>query len=284
MHAIELLDRYDEVQGQLVTIDAWSIPNAFYGNQILQYARVPPKAAVMGRTVGVHFDREIRPGVLIYDVMAVDPHGDFMQGTDVRQVGQIAVQMSTPGIYPDVFQSWDVEPRGTLEGTTEGGLVVRIPLVRFWRYHDSGLDAGKPIQISIPPQPHGTPSDPHQDSAVIPLGPDALRFKVLGLHAGMKKTDAVEQLSHVAFQGIGCEEEGTDSEHCQYKSDSGEEVKAVYFRDELLHLDYKFPYSEFERIRVSLVVRTTEARFRAVRFLLGHRRRRSHPSPHDRAR
>lgn len=147
LHVIEFLDQYPSFEGKLVTLDAWSIPNAFYRDQILNYAHLDPSFAMQARMVGVHFDREVRPGLLIYDVMSADPDGDFAEGTNVRRVGQIAVQMSAPDLSPDPFQLWDVEPKGTLEGTTRAGLVIRIPLVRFWHYHESGKDADKPIVI-----------------------------------------------------------------------------------------------------------------------------------------
>jgi hypothetical protein len=254
LHVYEFLDRYPEYENKLIALDVWSIPNSFYGDQVLHYERLAPKVATLGRMVGVQCDNEIKPGLLIYRVMAVDPNGDFLKQTDIRQAGTIAVQMRTSGTYPDPFQTWDVEPLGTFEGTTRGGLVVRIPLIKFWRYHDSGRDADKPIEMVIPPQPHGTPSklnDWQPEGPLPPRGPDAQQLSVLGLQGGMTKQQAFNLLANAGFTGKGCEDKGNGYQWCTNIKDGAREVKTVFFRDELEHIDYTFPDSEYTALRES---------------------------------
>jgi len=106
--------------------------------------------------IGARFNRMLDDNTCLFDLKYHNNQGDFVQGTWILIAGQIAVRMSAPNLVPDSFQSWDVEPMGTVEGTTDHGLVIRIPLVRFWRYHDTGLDATPPARIVVPLQNYGT--------------------------------------------------------------------------------------------------------------------------------
>jgi hypothetical protein len=263
LHVYELLERYPEFENKLVALDVWSIPNSFYGEQVLHYERLPPKEATLARMVGVQLDSEIRPGFLIYRVMAFDPNGDFLNQTDVRQAGSIAVQMRTPGTYPSPFQVWDIEPLGTVEGTTRSGIVVRIPLIKFWRYHDSGRDAEKPVQITIPPQSYGTLGeidDWQPEGPIPPPGPDAQRLSVLGLRGGMTKLEAFNLLSQAGFAASGCEDKGNGYLWCTATKDGVRQVKTVFFRDELEHVNYTFPDSEYNAVRKSFLAAYGPAR------------------------
>jgi hypothetical protein len=150
---IEFLNRPYEDQGKLVTLDAWSIPNTFYEGRVLQYARLPERIAVQSGTFGVRFSSRISSNVLLYDVLVDDPDENaFLEGKNLVVVGHLAIRMSGPDLSPDPFQLWDVEPLGTIEATAAGGVVIRIPLVRFWHYHESGLDAQPPVEFVVPPQ------------------------------------------------------------------------------------------------------------------------------------
>lgn len=155
LHAIELLNRPEDHVGKMIGLDGWSMSTPpSYG--YVFYRRWPKQAAILGRLTGLQFNRMIADDICLFDVYEDNEQGDFLQRKDRQFAGQIAVKMSSPGRIPDVFQLWDVEPLGTVEGTTEAGLVIRIPTVRFWHYHDNGLDAEGPKTIVIPPQQHGS--------------------------------------------------------------------------------------------------------------------------------
>lgn len=149
-HALEFIRNPNRDLGHLVELDPWSFPMLSRG--FVAYQRLDRKSATTSGRIGLRFDRALSDDTLLYDVMLNDLQGDFLQGTDFVTAGQIAVQMSKPGLVPDTLQTWDVEPLGTIEGTTVVGLVIRIPLVRFWRYHESHLDASEPIRVEVPPQ------------------------------------------------------------------------------------------------------------------------------------
>lgn len=149
-HALELLRNPDQDEGQLVELDPWSFPILSRG--LIVYQRLGKNIAVTNGRIGLRANRNLSDNTILYDVMLNDLSGNFLEGTDFISTGQIAVQMSKPGLSPDTLQTWDVEPMGTIDGTTAAGLVVRIPLIRFWRYHDSHLDASEPIQVQISPQ------------------------------------------------------------------------------------------------------------------------------------
>jgi len=158
LHAIELLRRPEDHVGKMIGLDGWSMSTPPYYGQVF-YRRWPKDAAILGHYTGLRFNRMIADDRCLFDVYEFNEQGDFLQGQDRQFAGQIAVKMSSPGRIPDVFQLWDVEPLGTVEGTTEAGLVIRIPIVRFWHYHDSGLDADEPKTIVIPPQHFGGPDE-----------------------------------------------------------------------------------------------------------------------------
>ncbi len=168
-HALELFRSPNQDVGQLVEFDPWSFPILSRG--FIVYQRLDSNTATATGRSGLRYVRDISDDTNLYDVMLNDLSGDFMRGTDFIPVGQIAVKMSRPGIYPDTLQIWDIEPKGTIEGTTAAGIVVRIPLVRFWRYHASGLDASEPIRVQIPPQHYknGWAENPKDETWKLPL-------------------------------------------------------------------------------------------------------------------
>jgi hypothetical protein len=149
-HAYEFIQNPNRDLGQIVELDPWSFPMLSRG--FVVYQKLDRNFAAGAARIGLRFNRDLSDDTLLYDVMLNDLQGDFLQGTEFLSAGQMAVRMSRPGIDPDTLQMWDVEPLGTIEGTTAAGLVVRVPLVRFWRYHDSHLDASEPMHIEIQPQ------------------------------------------------------------------------------------------------------------------------------------
>lgn len=149
-HALELIRNPNRDIGRLVELDPRSFPMLSRG--FIVYQRLDRKIATTTDRIGLRFNRDLSDDTLLYDVMLDDLQGNFTQGTDFVATGQLAVRMSKPGLVPDTLQIWDVEPLGTIEGTSATGVVVRVPLVRFWHYHVSGLDASEPVRIDIPPQ------------------------------------------------------------------------------------------------------------------------------------
>lgn len=158
LHGIELLRRPEDHVGKMIGLDGWSMSTPPYYGYVF-YRRWPKNAAILGRLTGLQFNRMIADDTCLFDVYEDNEQGDFLQRKDRQFAGQVAVKMSSPGRIPDVFQLWDVEPLGTVEGTTDAGFVIRIPLIRFWHYHDSGLDAEEPKKIVIPPQQFGSPDE-----------------------------------------------------------------------------------------------------------------------------
>jgi hypothetical protein len=204
LHAIELLRHPDDHVGKMIGLDGWSMSTPpYYG--FVYYRRWPKNAAILGRYTGLQFRRMIADDTCLFDVFEDNEQGDFLQGTDRQFAGQIAVKMSSPGRIPDVFQIWDVEPLGTAEGTTEAGLVIRIPMIRFWHYQDSGLDAEEPKRIMMPPQTYGRPEEPrvkqfdrltHGNSFPLPTQRTSGGYKAVGPTAS-----AIENMTYSL--GIG---------------------------------------------------------------------------------
>jgi hypothetical protein len=155
-YAIGLLDLPTTLQGKLLTVDAWSVPTKVpWLNGQVRYAfhHFDHSYGVRSGLMGLIFENEIRPGVLIYKVLSLPASGgSFFDGTDRIVEGRVALEMSEPGIYPDTERPWDVEPVGFFEGKTQNQVVVQIPEFRFWKYHDTGENAKAPPVIVIPPQ------------------------------------------------------------------------------------------------------------------------------------
>jgi hypothetical protein len=164
-HAIELLEVPESLEGKLITVDVWAIPTpipTINGMTSYRYLRLPAEVAAPTKKMGLVFNRDLNDRVYLFDVMSENPEGDFFNGTDHIVEGQVAVEMSAPNLFPHTDQLWDLEPTGTLEGTTRQGLAVRVHKFRFWRYHVSRQDASPPTQIVVPPQ---TPRLPDRNSA-----------------------------------------------------------------------------------------------------------------------
>lgn len=167
-HAFQFLHDPERDIGKLVELDPWSVPVLTPKSpEFVTYIKLGKSDATVAGMVGLRYANDIATNVSVFDVRAENTAGDFMEGTDIITVGQIAVQISGPNRTPNPLRIWDVEPKGTIEGTTSAGLVVRIPFVRFWRYHDTHLDEPEPKTITIPPQievPVENPGEPRSGS------------------------------------------------------------------------------------------------------------------------
>lgn len=140
--AVEVLHNPNRDLGKMIALDAWGCPliggdgnlqgpyDRAAGVVVPHYEYLPPYMVQSGY-VGMRFNRRLKDNLLLFDVMA---SGTSDSAESLVQLGQIAVQVSGPGVSLDQTQIWDVEPKGTLEGTTQAGLVIRIPLVHFWKY------------------------------------------------------------------------------------------------------------------------------------------------------
>lgn len=155
-HAYELLYHPDRDLGNLIELDPFSVPvlNPTIPD-FVTYIKLRPRDAVLAGMVGLRYANDISSNVSVFDVRAEDTAGDFTQGTDIITVGQIAVQISGPNQTPNPLRDWNVEPKGTIEGTTAAGLVVRVPIVRFWRYSDEHAPEVNPRKR---PEPSGNGS------------------------------------------------------------------------------------------------------------------------------
>jgi hypothetical protein len=128
--------------------------------------------------IALRSNSQLPDGRWLFDVVAHPWFGFGLdRQPDAEVIGQIVVEMNRPDLVPDQFQLWDVEPMGTIDGRTNSGLVIRVPLVHFWRYHVSGKDAEPPTTVVIPPQyardPTSTaPVDTTQPVASQHLTPD----------------------------------------------------------------------------------------------------------------
>lgn len=149
-HALELKDLPDATSRELITVDAWSFPTPIEGGGVY-YQSLPYRQAIVGKMAGLVFERTLEPNICIFDIMVNNPSGDFLEGTDVEIAGQLAVETPDPENCPNNRQPWDVEPETRFEGRTESGIVMSIPRVRFWRYHDTGQPLAKPKVIIVPP-------------------------------------------------------------------------------------------------------------------------------------
>jgi hypothetical protein len=153
LHAINLWQRPRENMGKLVTLDPRSIPTLGPQN-LITFERFARNFTVASGLIGLRYERNISPRICIFDVVA-HPWTGF--GTDhvpdAAVVGQIAVEMNSDGLIPDAFNLWDIEPKGTMDGTNQEGFVIRIPLIHFWRYHETKRDAEVPAVTTISPQP-----------------------------------------------------------------------------------------------------------------------------------
>lgn len=136
--------------GKMIVLDPWAImlPSSSY-DPVHHFIQRPPHSAnradsiafaTRAGQIGMRFNRMLGDGVCLYDVMQMVSPELFMSYPEGVVLGQIAVQ--APSAL-DPFQYWEVEAKGTLEGTTEAGLVIRIPLVRFLRY--------RAVPVPIPP-------------------------------------------------------------------------------------------------------------------------------------
>jgi hypothetical protein len=92
-------------------LDPFSVP-VLNSNapDFVTYIKLRPKDAVVAGMVGLQCANDVSSDVSVFNVQAEDTAGDFMLGTDIITVGQIAVQLSGPNRTPNPLRIWDVEP------------------------------------------------------------------------------------------------------------------------------------------------------------------------------
>jgi hypothetical protein len=248
LHPYDLLKNPYQAKEKLVLLDLNSRP-VLYDGAVIQYSG--PVNPVIGARYGLmalRFERMADEHVALYNIMGIEAGG-----SDGDTLGQLAVALPDGTTELRLDRNWMVEPLGPLKGTNYLGADIQIPAVRFWRYAGDG---DKSTELTVPPQSHGTPGEPVEwqpDGPLPPPGPDAQRLSVLGLQGGMKKQRVRDLLANAGFAENGCEDKGNGFQWCKSTKDGGKEVKTVFFRDELEHIDYTFPDSEYDDIRKSFL-------------------------------
>ena len=242
----DLLKNPYQAKEKLVLLDLNSRP-VLYGGAVIQYSG--PVNPAMGARFGLmalRLDRMADENVALYNIMGIEAGA-----SDGDTLGQLAVVLPEGTTELRLDQNWMVEPLGPLKGTNYVGADIQIPAVRFWRYVGNG---GESTELTVPPQSHGTAGEPVEWQPVgppPPPGPDAQRLSVLGLKGGITKQQAFNLLANAGFTADGCEDKGNGYQWCTNVKDGTREVKTVFFRDELEHIVYTFPDSEYTALRKS---------------------------------
>ena len=248
LHPYDLLKNPYQAKNKLVLLDLNARP-VLYGGTVIQYSG--PVNPVIGARFGLmalQLERMADEHVALYNIMGIEA-GE----SDGQMLGQLAVVLPDGTAELRLDQNWMVEPLDPLKGTNYMGADIQIPAVRFWRYAGDGDES---TELTVPPQSHGTPGEPVEwqpEGPPPPPGPDARRLSVLGLHGGMTKQQALDLLANAGFAENGCEDKGNGFQWCKSTKDGGREVKTVFFRDELEHIDYSFPDSEYDNVRKSFL-------------------------------
>lgn len=129
LHPYDLLKNPYSHKNHIVTLDAESWPT-LYNGQLLQYSNGGAGAVSMGYS-GLRFKQMLDEQTALYDLMGMEMQGN----SDLIFLGQMAIKGSPSGEL-DVKRPWDVEPRGSLEGSNAMGGTVTVPAVKFWGYTD----------------------------------------------------------------------------------------------------------------------------------------------------
>ena len=244
----DLLKNPYQAKEKLVLLDLNSRP-VLYDGAVIQYSGpVNPTIGARFGLMALRLDRMADANVALYNIMGIEAGG-----SDGDTLGQLAVALPDGTTELRLDRNWMVEPLGPLKGTNYLGADIQIPAVRFWRYASDGDES---TELAVPPQSRGTAGEPVEwqpDGPLPPPGPDAQRLSVLGLKGGMKKQQALDLLANAGFAENGCEDKGNGFQWCKSTKDSGREVKTVFFRDELEHIDYTFPDSEYDDVRKSFL-------------------------------
>ena len=246
LHPYDLLKNPYQAKEKLVLLDLNSRP-VLYDGAVIQYSGpVNPAIGARFGLMALRLDRMADENVALYNIMGIEA-GE----SDGDTLGQLAVVLPEGTTELRLDRNWMVEPLGPLKGTNYVGADIQIPAVRFWRYVGNG---GESTELTVPPQSHGTPGEPvdwQPDGPPPPPGPDAQRLSILGLKGGITKQQAFNLLANAGFTADGCEDKGNGYQWCTNIKDGTRGVKTVFFRDELEHIDYTFPDSEYTALRKS---------------------------------
>jgi hypothetical protein len=139
-HAIDLLDLPGNLEGRLITVDVWSIPEKIpwiNGEVRYHFSSFDTNYAITTQLMGLIFDGYLGNGTWLFDVTSnkAAHYPEDLQGSTNFE-GNIVVEMSSPGPIPDTKRLWKLEPSGYSEGTTRSGLVIRVHKFTFWGYAD----------------------------------------------------------------------------------------------------------------------------------------------------
>jgi len=246
LHPYDLLKNPYQAKEKLVLLDLNSRP-VLYDGAVIQYSGpVNPAIGARFGLMALRLDRMADENVALYNIMGIEA-GE----SDGDTLGQLAVVLPEGTTELRLDRNWMVEPLGPLKGTNYVGADIQIPAVRFWRYVGNG---GESTELTVPPQSHGTPGEPvdwQPDGPPPPPGPDAQRLSILGLKGGITKQQAFNLLANAGFTADGCEDKGNGYQWCTNIKDGTRGVKTVFFKDELEHIDYTFPDSEYTALRKS---------------------------------
>jgi hypothetical protein len=246
LHPYDLLKNPYQAKERLVQLELNSRP-VLYGGAVIQYSGpVNPAIGARFGLMALRLDRMADENVALYNIMGIEAGA-----SDGDSLGQLAVVLPEGTTELRLDRNWMVEPLGPLKGTNYVGADIQIPAVRFWRYAGNGDES---TELTVPPQSHGTPGEPvdwQPDGPPPPPGPDAQRLSILGLKGGKTKQQAFNLLANAGFTADGCEDKGNGYQWCTNVKDGTREVKTVFFRDELEHIVYTFPDSEYTALRKS---------------------------------
>lgn len=249
LHPYDLLKNPYQAKEKLVQLDLNSRP-VLYNGAVIQYSGpVNPAIGARFGLMALRLERMADANVALYNIMGIEA-GE----SDGQMLGQLAVVLPGGTSELRLDRNWMVEPLGPLKGTNYVGADIQIPAVRFWHYAGAGDEAAGPSDGTVPPgqairYEQDRPNDWQPDGPTPPPSPDAQRLSVLGLKGGMTKQVVFNLLVNSGFIGTGCEDKGNGYQWCTHAKDGVREVKTVFFRDELEHIDYTFPDSEYIDLR-----------------------------------
>lgn len=249
MHPYDLLKNPYQSRRRLIALNLNSLP-VLYNGAVIQYSG--PMDPTMGARLGLmalRLERMADENVALYNIMGIEAGGSTGQ-----MLGQMAVVLPEGVSELKFDRAWMVEPLDPLKGTNYLGAEIQIPSVRFWRYAGAGDGAAGPNNGMVSPgndlhHEQNKSDDWQPKEPPPPPGPDAQRLAVLGLKGGMAKQEAFNLLADSGFSEDGCEDKGNGYQWCTNVKGSVEVVKTVFFRNELEHIDYTFPDSEYANLR-----------------------------------
>jgi len=131
LHPYDLLKNPYAYKNRVVRLKASSWP-VLYNGQVMQYSEAHNQGGIALGYAGVRFERMLSDGVALYDVLGAYARSG---GSELQVLGQLGVGIPSNGKL-DVQRSWDVEPLGATEGRNAFGVLITVPVVKFWRYSD----------------------------------------------------------------------------------------------------------------------------------------------------